>query len=85
MNGYKIAGPTVLVRIPRDEQEALFGGYGYTPHVVEGSDPMTMHQLMAATLDTVVTDILSIQRDARANGFKPRPLWPTIILRSPKG
>jgi xylulose-5-phosphate/fructose-6-phosphate phosphoketolase len=85
LNGYKIAGPTVLARIPRDELEALLRGLGYAPHFVEGSDPMAMHQLMAATLDTVVTDIGNIQRDARKNGFKTRPLWPMIILRSPKG
>ena len=85
LNGYKIAGPTVLARIPRDELKALFRGYGYTPYFVEGDDPMKMHQLMAATLDVVVADIRSIQRDARANGFKERPRWPMIILRSPKG
>ena len=85
LNGYKIAGPTVLARIPRDELEALFRGLGYTPHYVEGSDPMAMHQLMAETLDTVVADIRSIQLDARMNGFRKRPHWPIIILRSPKG
>jgi len=85
LNGYKIAGPTVLDRIPRDELEALFRGYGYTPHFVEGDDPTEMHQLMAATLDTVIANIQGIQRDARANGFKVRPRWPMIILRSPKG
>jgi xylulose-5-phosphate/fructose-6-phosphate phosphoketolase len=85
LNGYKIAGPTVLARIPRDELEALFRGYGYTPYFVEGDDPMEMHQLMAATLDTVVTDIQRIQSDARSHGFKERPRWPMIILRSPKG
>lgn len=85
LNGYKIAGPTVLARIPRDELESLFRGYGYTPHFVEGDDPMEMHQLMAGTLDTVIASIQRIQRDARENGFKQRPLWPMIILRSPKG
>ncbi len=85
LNGYKIAGPTLLARIPRDELEALFRGYGYVPHVVEGDDPMDMHQQMAATLDRVVADIRGIQRDARANGFTARPRWPMIILRSPKG
>ena len=85
LNGYKIAGPTVLARIPRDELEALFRGYGYTPYFVEGNDPMKMHQLMAATLDDIVGDIRRIQRDARTNGFKERPRWPMIILRSPKG
>jgi xylulose-5-phosphate/fructose-6-phosphate phosphoketolase len=85
LNGYKIAGPTVLARIPRDELESLFRGYGYTPHFVEGDDPMEMHQLMAATLDTVIASIRDIQREARSNGFTMRPLWPMIILRSPKG
>src|SRR5204862_3559729 len=70
LNGYKIAGPTVLARIPRDELEALFRGYGYTPHFVEGDDPAKMHQLMAATLDGAVADIQEIQHDARAKGFK---------------
>ncbi|MBE0660319.1 MAG: phosphoketolase family protein [Bryobacteraceae bacterium] len=85
LNGYKIAGPTVLARIPSGELEAHFRGYGYTPHFVEGDDPMEMHQLMAATLDTVVAEIRHIQTEARANGFKTRPNWPMIILRSPKG
>ncbi len=85
LNGYKIAGPTVLARIPHVELEALFRGYGYTPHFVEGDDPEQMHQLMAATLDTVVTEIRRIQNDARAQGFRTRPAWPMIILRSPKG
>jgi len=85
LNGYKIAGPTVLARISRDELEALLRGYGYTPYFVEGDDPKEMHQLMAATLDTIVADIQHIQRDARKNGFKQRPRWPMIILRSPKG
>jgi len=85
LNEYKIAGPTVLGRIPREELDALFRGYGYTPHVVEGSDAKTMHQSMAAALDAVIADILSIQRDARTNGFRTRPAWPLIVLRSPKG
>src|SRR5437762_5967932 len=85
LNGYKIAGPTVLARIPQDELEALFRGYGYTPHFVEGDDPPRMHQLMAATLDVVVADIRRIQRVARTKGFKTRPRWPMIILRTPKG
>ena len=85
LNGYKIAGPTVLARISHDELEALFRGHGYTPYLVEGDDPMKMHQLMAATLDRVTVNIRRIQRDARANGFKQRPRWPMIILRSPKG
>ena len=85
LNGYKIAGPTVLARIPHKELEALFCGYGYTPYFVEGDDPKKMHQLMAATLDTVFAEIKRIQTDARTNGFTTRPLWPMIILRSPKG
>jgi xylulose-5-phosphate/fructose-6-phosphate phosphoketolase len=85
LNGYKIAGPTVLARIPHEELEALFRGYGYAPYFVEGDDPPVMHQLMAATLDTAVAEIKRIQDDARANGFKVRPRWPMIILRSPKG
>ena len=85
LNGYKIAGPTVLARISRDELEALFRGYGYTPYFVEGDDPNEMHQLMAGTLDAIVADIQRIQRDARKNGFRQRPRWPMIILRSPKG
>jgi len=85
LNGYKIAGPTVLARIPREELEALFRGYGYSPYFVEGDDPQEMHQLMAATLDVVIARIKRIQREARANGFTERPRWPMIILRSPKG
>ncbi len=85
LNGYKIAGPTVLARIPKDELESLFRGYGYAPRFVEGDDPMEMHQLMARILDEVVADIRNIQREARADGFKKRPCWPMIVLRSPKG
>jgi xylulose-5-phosphate/fructose-6-phosphate phosphoketolase len=85
LNGYKIAGPTVLARISREELEALFRGYGYTPYFVEGDDPQEMHQIMAAALDTVVAEIKGIQHDARTNGFKERPRWPMLILRSPKG
>ncbi|MDE3041799.1 MAG: phosphoketolase family protein [Nitrospirota bacterium] len=85
LNGYKIAGPTVLARIPHDELESLFIGYGYKPHIVGGDNPATMHQLMAATLDAVVADIKKIQRDARTKESKKRPRWPMIILRSPKG
>ena len=85
LNGYKIAGPTVLARISHDELEALFRGCGYTPYFVEGDDPMAMHALMAATLDTVVDEIRRMQHAARSQGFKERPRWPMIILRSPKG
>jgi len=85
LNGYKIAGPTVLARIPHDELESLFRGYGYTPHFVEGDDPDKMHELMAATIDEVTADIRRIQQEARTHGFKTRPSWPMIIFRSPKG
>jgi xylulose-5-phosphate/fructose-6-phosphate phosphoketolase len=85
LNGYKIAGPTLLARIPHDELEALLRGYGYAPCFVEGHEPEKMHQLMAATLDQAVADILRIQREARSKGFKSRPRWPMIVLRSPKG
>ncbi|KAB8331161.1 phosphoketolase family protein [Scytonema tolypothrichoides VB-61278] len=85
LNGYKIANPTVLARLSHQELESLFVGYGYKPYFVEGSDPETMHQLMAATLDTVIHEIKEIQEEARNNGFTKRPQWPMIILRSPKG
>jgi xylulose-5-phosphate/fructose-6-phosphate phosphoketolase len=85
LNGYKIAGPTVLARIPHGELDALFCGYGYTPYFVEGDDPVEMHPCMAAALDAAVGDIQRIQAAARRNGFKERPRWPLIILRSPKG
>jgi xylulose-5-phosphate/fructose-6-phosphate phosphoketolase len=85
LNGYKIANPTVLARLPHEELESLFIGYGYKPYFVEGTDPETMHQLMAATLDTAIAEIKVIQSDARTNGYTKRPQWPMIILRSPKG
>ena len=85
LNGYKIAGPTVLARISHEELEALFRGYGYTPYFVEGDDPKEMHALMAATLDKAVEEIHGIQQEAREHGFKKRPRWPMIILRTPKG
>ncbi len=85
LNGYKIAGPTVLARIPKEELIDLFVGYGYKPHFVEGDDPPLMHQLMAATLDRVIAEIKDIQAEARRNPDAPRPQWPVIILRSPKG
>jgi xylulose-5-phosphate/fructose-6-phosphate phosphoketolase len=85
MNGYKIANPTVLARIPHDELDQLLRGYGYEPHFVEGHDPARMHQQMAAGLDSVVKKITAIQREARSRGFKVRPRWPMIVLRSPKG
>ena len=85
LNGYKIANPTILARIGRDELESLFVGYGYKPYFVEGSDPEAMHRIMASTMDTVFSDIRSIQNAARTNGITKRPQWPMIVLRSPKG
>ena len=85
LNGYKIANPTVLARIPKTELEQLFIGYGYKPYFVEGDDPQEVHRLMAKTLDTIVEEIQYIQNDARSNGFKKRPQWPMIILNTPKG
>ena len=85
LNGYKIAGPTVLARLPHEELVELFHGYGHEPHFVEGDDPDTMHQLMAATLDEVLAQMQAIQREARAAGFTKRTRWPMIVLRTPKG
>ncbi|MGZ4548000.1 MAG: phosphoketolase family protein, partial [Blastococcus sp.] len=85
LNGYKIANPTVLARISAEELDDLFRGYGYTPHVVEGSDPAVMHQQFAATLDRCLDEIAAIQRAAREDGVTERPRWPMIVLRSPKG
>ncbi|MDP1900376.1 MAG: phosphoketolase family protein [Rubrivivax sp.] len=85
LNGYKIANPTVLARIPHAELEALLTGYGYKPYFVEGSEPAAMHAQMAATLDAVLADIRAIQRAARSEGHTERPRWPMVVLRSPKG
>jgi xylulose-5-phosphate/fructose-6-phosphate phosphoketolase len=85
LNGYKIANPTILARIPRDELDSLFVGYGYTPYTVEGDDPAIVHQQMAATLEHCVSEIKSIQDKARQTGSPARPRWPMIILRTPKG
>jgi xylulose-5-phosphate/fructose-6-phosphate phosphoketolase len=85
LNGYKIANPTVLARIPREELLELLRGYGYQPYVVEGHEPEAMHQLMAATLDTVLDDIRAIQHRARVEGNTERPRWPMIVLVTPKG
>lgn len=85
LNGYKISNPTVLARLSDRELEHLFIGYGYKPYFVEGDDPETMHQLMAATLDEIVQEIQGIQREARTHGFKERPQFPMLILRTPKG
>jgi xylulose-5-phosphate/fructose-6-phosphate phosphoketolase len=85
LNGYKIANPTVLARIPHPELEALLTGYGYRVHLVEGDDPKLVHQQLAATMDTVVGEIQAIQRRAREDGDQSRPAWPMIVLRTPKG
>ena len=85
LNGYKINNPTVLARISHEELEALFVGYGYTPYFVEGSDPQSMHQAMAATMEHCVLEIRKIQDEARRTGKAIRPRWPMIVLRSPKG
>jgi xylulose-5-phosphate/fructose-6-phosphate phosphoketolase len=85
LNGYKIANPTVLARIPHEELEALLTGYGHKPYFVEGDDPATMHRKMASTLEQCILDIREIQRHARSTGDVTRPRWPMIVLRSPKG
>jgi xylulose-5-phosphate/fructose-6-phosphate phosphoketolase len=86
LNGFKIANPTVLARISREELTDLLRGYGYDPHFVEGSDPVLVHQSLAATLDTLLARIREIQAAARAAGAKPeRPRWPMIVFRTPKG
>ena len=85
LNGYKIANPTILARISREELTALFDGYGYRPVFVEGDDPTAMHERLAAALDEVMDEIATIQRAARDEGDQRRPRWPMIIFRSPKG
>ena len=85
LNGYKIAGPTVLARLPEAELRSLFAGYGHEAFFVEGHDPAEMHPKMAETLDRVADRIASIQETARASGFRERPRWPMIVLRTPKG
>jgi xylulose-5-phosphate/fructose-6-phosphate phosphoketolase len=85
LNGYKIANPTILARISREELDQLLRGYGWTPYYVEGHDPKPMHEAMAATLDTVIEEIGRIQAQAREHGAVDRPRWPMIVLASPKG
>ena len=85
LNGYKIANPTVLDRIPQEELESLLRGYGHTVHLVEGDDPEVVHQQFAATMDTVIAEIQAIRRRAREEDDLTRPAWPAIVLRTPKG
>jgi xylulose-5-phosphate/fructose-6-phosphate phosphoketolase len=85
LNGYKIAGPTVLARVAAEELTSLFSGYGYEPVVLEGDEPLEMHRRMARTLDGLIERILAIQREARAKNEAARPRWPMLILRTPKG
>ena len=88
LNGYKIASPTFLARIPHEELDAFLRGCGYAPHYVEGgvdADPLAMHQRMATVLDAVVADIAAIRKRARTDGVTERPQWPMIVLRTPKG
>ena len=85
LNGYKISNPTLLARIEHTELEQFFRGCGWTPYFVEGDDPAAMHELMAATLECAIEDIRQFQTTARATRDAPRPRWPMIVLRSPKG
>lgn len=85
LNGYKISNPTVFARISEQEREWFFKGCGYKPYVVKGDDPMTMHELMAETVDKCIEEIKEIQRKAREEGCTERPFWPMIILETPKG
>ncbi len=85
LNGYKIANPAILARIPRQELTALLIGYGYQPHFVEGDVPDEVHELLAKTLDTIVAEIKKIQHEARTNGFTKRPVWPMLVFCTPKG
>jgi len=85
LNGYKIANPTILARITREELEQFLRGCGWTPYFVEGHEPDLMHEAMAATLDTAVEQIRNIQQDARQHGNRVRARWPMIVLASPKG
>lgn len=85
LNGYKIANPTLLGRLNDEELTNLFTGYGWKPYFVEGHEPEKMHQLMAGTLDTIVNEIRSIQDKARSGADASLPIWPMIVLRSPKG
>jgi xylulose-5-phosphate/fructose-6-phosphate phosphoketolase len=85
LNGYKISGPTVQARTGDDDLRALYAGRGYKPYFVEGDEPLVVHQLLAAALDSCYADIRAIQHEARTNGFTSQPFWPMIVLRTPKG
>jgi xylulose-5-phosphate/fructose-6-phosphate phosphoketolase len=85
LNGYKIANPTVLARLTDEKLTQLFSGYGYKPHFVDGHDPQQMHQLMAQTMDTVLDEIRAIQKKARTEICAGLPVWPMIVMRTPKG
>jgi xylulose-5-phosphate/fructose-6-phosphate phosphoketolase len=85
LNGYKISGPTVQARTSDEDLKALYVGRGYKPYFVEGDDPLVVHQLLAGALDDCYSDIRTIQHDARTGGFKKQPIWPMIVLRTPKG
>ncbi|MBV6434105.1 MAG: Xylulose-5-phosphate phosphoketolase [Bryobacteraceae bacterium] len=85
LNGYKIAGPSFLARIPREELTSLLSGYGYQPYYVAGDEPAAVHQQLAATLESVIGEIRAIQANARTGGATARPRWPMIVLQTPKG
>lgn len=85
LNGYKIANPTIFARMSHEELENFFAGCGWKPYFVEGDDPMSMHRLMAETMDAVIEEIKAIQKKARENNDSTRPVWPMIVLRTPKG
>jgi len=85
LNGYKISNPTILSRISHEELESLLKGYGWKPYFVEGNDPKVMFQKMTETMDTVIEEIKAIQKNARENNDAKRPIWPMIVLRTPKG
>jgi len=85
LNGYKIANPTILARIPHDELEQLLRGYGWNPYFVEGDEPEKMHQLMASVVENAILEIKKIQSHARESNDADRPCWPMIVLQSPKG
>src|SRR6185503_19975495 len=85
LNGYKIANPTVLARIPERELVSLLDGYGWRPVMVTGDEPMRVHQAFVAALDEALDEIAEIQRAARENGVTERPQWPMLVLRTPKG